>query len=56
MMTDDSSAQPPIECLNCGYEAPPGPGAWEMVDHPALDKVERCPECGSRNTTGLSRK
>jgi len=40
-------------CLECGYEAAPGPENWATVDHPPLGELTQCPKCGSTNTHRL---
>lgn len=43
------------KCLKCGFETPGGSGDWTKVELPSLGTVTQCPECGSTNTTQLSR-
>ncbi|WP_199243665.1 MULTISPECIES: hypothetical protein [Haloplanus] len=47
----DESTTTEVTCFKCGFEAPAGSDDWDTATHPSLGTLQRCPDCGSTDTT-----
>jgi predicted RNA-binding Zn-ribbon protein involved in translation (DUF1610 family) len=45
-------SNPPLRCVNCGFEDASDSDAWSRIDHPPVGTLTQCPECGSTDVHG----